>query len=245
MEQLSQCKQSSFLLTRYHLSIVNEMSSGWKGLCLRHWQIIHDLNSNSPRKRECSVLGLKYQLFRTQTFWKKKERKKYKMSFGYPPLYPEPLLLWEAHTHSLLFAAHEYVLVLLLQGSCRQSPGSSNPSRVLDFVHNVRKYHPMKLNLTGKKINGWNAGQLATCTSSFPHLLGLTWRWGEGERVRFLTECRAWRGAQSHDLEISTWAETKSQTFNWLCHPSAPGVQNFEIMMDKRFLGKGRESFWA
>ena len=45
---------------------------------------------------------------------------------------------------------------------------------------------------------------------------------GEGERVssRLPAECRAWCRARSHDPEIMTWAETKSQAFNQLQHPS-------------------------
>ena len=49
-------------------------------------------------------------------------------------------------------------------------------------------------------------------------------RRGEGERnpSRLLTECGTQCEAQSHDSEIMTWAKTKSQMLNWLCHLDTP-----------------------
>ena len=58
------------------------------------------------------------------------------------------------------------------------------------------------------------------------------WGMGEGQRKRekenpkkapcsVQTQCRA----QSQDLGIMTWAEIKSQTFNWLSHPGAPSTK--------------------
>ena len=46
----------------------------------------------------------------------------------------------------------------------------------------------------------------------------------EGERIssRLCARHRAWCGAQSHDPEITTWVETKSQMPNELHHPDAP-----------------------
>lgn len=68
---LSQNKQLSFTLTHEQFSINKDMSSRWnfEVLCLCHWQIMHDLNSNSPFKLEYSVLGFKCQLIRTQICW--------------------------------------------------------------------------------------------------------------------------------------------------------------------------------
>lgn len=64
---------------------------------------------------------------------------------------------------------------------------------------------------------------------------GCTHAWGreaerEGERNfrRLCTNCRAQRGAQSHDPKIRTWAETKSWTLNWLRHPGAPFLIKFK-----------------
>jgi len=50
---------------------------------------------------------------------------------------------------------------------------------------------------------------------------------GRGKRKEKLQtdsalEHRAWGRALSHDPEIMTWTETKSQTLNQLCHPGAP-----------------------
>jgi len=42
------------------------------------------------------------------------------------------------------------------------------------------------------------------------------------ERGRLPTECRAQSRAWSHNPEIMTWAEIKSQMLNWLSHPSTP-----------------------
>lgn len=78
-------------------------------LYLCHWQIIHDLSSNSSCKLECSVFGANCQLIRTQIYWKNK----CKMSFGYSLLYLELLLMQEVCTQSLAFAAQLYLLVLL------------------------------------------------------------------------------------------------------------------------------------
>ena len=46
----------------------------------------------------------------------------------------------------------------------------------------------------------------------------------ERERIpsRLHTQHRVQRGAWPHDLRITTWAEIKSQTLNWLSHPGAP-----------------------
>lgn len=46
---------------------------------------------------------------------------------------------------------------------------------------------------------------------------------GEGERESpaDCTECGAWLGAWSHDLEILTWVKTKSWMPNWLSYPVA------------------------
>ena len=53
---------------------------------------------------------------------------------------------------------------------------------------------------------------------------------GEGQREREkenpkqapCCQHRAWCRALFHDHEIMTWAEIKSQTLNWLSHPSTP-----------------------
>ena len=47
---------------------------------------------------------------------------------------------------------------------------------------------------------------------------------GEGGRIssRLQAECGARLGVQSHNPEIMTWTETKSLTFNRLCHPGTP-----------------------
>ena len=49
---------------------------------------------------------------------------------------------------------------------------------------------------------------------------------GQRETIssRHHAESRAWCGAWSHHPEITTWAETKGQMLNWLCHPGAPKV---------------------
>ena len=44
----------------------------------------------------------------------------------------------------------------------------------------------------------------------------------ERGRERILSRIWAWHGAWSHNPEIMTWAEIKSQTLNWLSHPGAP-----------------------
>ena len=55
-----------------------------------------------------------------------------------------------------------------------------------------------------------------------------THKQGEGQKEkgrissRLHTQGRARHRAQSHNLEIMTWAEIKSQTFNQLSHPGAP-----------------------
>ena len=52
------------------------------------------------------------------------------------------------------------------------------------------------------------------------------------ERIssKFPTEQGAWHGARTHDLEIMTWAETKSQTPNRLSRPGTPYVLGFGII---------------
>ena len=53
---------------------------------------------------------------------------------------------------------------------------------------------------------------------------------GGGEKIilsRLHTQHRAQCGAQSPNLEIMTWAKSKSQTFNQLRHPSTPRKYNF------------------
>ena len=54
-----------------------------------------------------------------------------------------------------------------------------------------------------------------------------TWVRGRGRgRDSILSRLHAQHGAQrgdtSHDCEIMTWAEIKSQMLNWLSHPDAP-----------------------
>ena len=51
----------------------------------------------------------------------------------------------------------------------------------------------------------------------------------EGETVlsRLRIEHETGCGAQSHDPEIMTWAETKSQMLNQLCHPGTPYIYSF------------------
>ena len=44
----------------------------------------------------------------------------------------------------------------------------------------------------------------------------------ERNLTRLHIEQGAWCGAWSHDTETLTWAKTKSQTPNQLCHPGAP-----------------------
>ena len=46
----------------------------------------------------------------------------------------------------------------------------------------------------------------------------------ERERLssRLSAECEALQGAWSQDPEIMTWAKTKSQMLNWLCHRGCP-----------------------
>ena len=45
----------------------------------------------------------------------------------------------------------------------------------------------------------------------------------QGEREKQTpTKQGAWGRAWSHDPEIMTWADIKSQMLNWLSHPDAP-----------------------
>ena len=70
-----------------------------------------------------------------------------------------------------------------------------------------------------------------------------SWGWGvEGrdrgrERIpnRLHAQCRAGRGAPSHNLEIMTWAKIKSQMLNWLSHPGAPWIWHSEHKMRVHF----------
>ena len=47
----------------------------------------------------------------------------------------------------------------------------------------------------------------------------------EGGRIssRVCAKHRVQSGPQFYDLEITTWAEAKSQRLNGLCHPGTPG----------------------
>ena len=66
---------------------------------------------------------------------------------------------------------------------------------------------------------------------------------GEGEKVK-QTLCWARSpGAPSHDPEIMTWAEIKSQILNWLSHPGTPKQESlkkrsiyFEKIMDSHYI---------
>ena len=57
---------------------------------------------------------------------------------------------------------------------------------------------------------------------------------GEKEKEKisswFPAEPGAWQSAWTHDLEVMTWTEIKSQLFNWLIHPSVPGTN--EVFYD-------------
>ena len=67
--------------------------------------------------------------------------------------------------------------------------------------------------------------------------LVIMFREREGERARGRSRGRGWdrnpswlhdkhraqHGARSHNIEISTWAETKSWLLNWLYHSDVPG----------------------
>ena len=65
---------------------------------------------------------------------------------------------------------------------------------------------------------------------------------GDGQRIsrRLWAEPRAWLGAQSHNPEIMTWAETKSQTLNQLSHPGAPPYNLWDLYFTVRMY-----SMWA
>ena len=45
---------------------------------------------------------------------------------------------------------------------------------------------------------------------------------GKVEKPTLHWVCGAWHEAQSHDPDIVTWANSKSQTLNWLTHPGTP-----------------------
>lgn len=58
---------------------------------------------------------------------------------------------------------------------------------------------------------------------------------GEGEKESLSTfpaEHRARHGSQSHDPEVMTWAEIKSQSLNRLSHPGVPGISSFNFADD-------------
>ena len=60
--------------------------------------------------------------------------------------------------------------------------------------------------------------------------------WGRGQRERervssrLSVECWAQSGTESHDPEIRTWTETKSQTLNQSCPPGAPDAFNLYVV---------------
>lgn len=146
------------------------MSSGWnfEVLCLCHWQIMHDLSSNSPSKLECSVLGFKCQLIRTQICW---EIKKCKMFLGYSLLYPDLLRVGVGRTGS----RHLYRSGRLFSACTLQLSPGKRGGRGRGTLWEVCTY-PMKWNRIGMRINGGEAEQLAACTDSFLLFLWLTWK---------------------------------------------------------------------
>ena len=81
--------------------------------------------------------------------------------------------------------------------------------------------------VNGVEFGGWPRDLFfLSALKRFIYLLDRTWVTGgeERERIssRLLTEHGAWHGTWSHDPEIITWVQAKSQTLNWLSYPHTP-----------------------
>ena len=111
----------------------------------------------------CKPMAVSFQCMTKSTTRKKKEeekklkltgKKKTNTKCYLAALLCTPNSCWCENTYSL----QEHPTRKSSSSSCMYpaaKPWESKTSRELDFVCKLRKYHPLKWNLTGRRINGW------------------------------------------------------------------------------------------